>query len=254
LNIIGNKKAAFGIAGALAALLLTAGTAVGVQGYNDETSHRCADAVTAVGQSAAAATAAQDKASTAKALAGDAAGFAKADGSAPLLSGVDAAASDLGALPEVDCSTREQATTLVATTGAVASKAATLSEAAGKLSDHVEAFRAAETKRIAAEKKEADEAAAAKQAEEAAAAAEAPARAAAQVPAAPAQLAPAPLPAGVAPAPVRQAPLPAPAAPLPAPAPAPVRPPTGGWTPPPPGSGPGGPSCTQIGDYVMCTK
>lgn len=248
-----NKKAAFGIAGALVTLLLTAGAAFGVQGYNDETSHRCADAVTAAGPSATTAAAAQEKAAKARAFAVGAAGYTTSDGSAALLSGVDSAASDLGNLTAADCSTREQAAALAATTGTVASKAAVLNDAAVRLSDHVEAFRAAETKRIAAERKAAEEAAAtkkkadneaaaAKQAEEAA---EAAARAAA-LQAARVQMAP--VPAGVVPAPLRQAPAPAPA---PLPAPAPVTPPTGGWTPPPPGQG-GGHGCVQINDYKFC--
>ena len=236
-----NKTAAFGIAGALAALLPAAGAPVGVQGYNDESGHRCKDPATAAGQSAAAAAAAQEKASAARAMA---AGFDKTASSA-VLAGVEAAGAELGTPPAADCSTREQAAALAATTETVAATTAALESAAGKLSDH-EAFRTAKAKRIT-EKKAADEAAAAakkkaddeaaaapaKQPEEAVAA-EATALAAAQIPALPQ------VPASVAPAPVHQALIPAPA---PAPAPAGASGGTGG-----------GGGCTQVGDTVFCTK
>lgn len=269
MKVIGNKKVVVGVAGAAAALLLSAGAAFGIQGYNDETSHRCSDAAAAAGQSAAAAAAAQEKAAAARALAAGAGGFDKADGSAEELAGVEAAGADLGTPPSPDCTTREQAAALSTMTQTVASKAAALDDAAVKLNDHAEAFRAAETQRIAAEKKVADEAAAKKKADEEAAAAkkaddEATAQQAqAAAPAAPAPgdgdapatakvpAAPAPAPAAPAPAPVRQVPLPAPAAPAPAPAPVAPKAPTGGWTPPPAGQG-GFHGCTLLEGRQVC--
>jgi len=126
------------IVGGGAALLLIAGTAIGVQASNVETTQRCAAASSAVQSAAAAAATAVDKANKAQGLAAGTTGYDKTNGAAPLLTGLDKAKQDLGyPASSTGCTTSDQAAALVFSIETAAAKAAALDEATIKLSQHV---------------------------------------------------------------------------------------------------------------------
>lgn len=257
--------------GAAAVCVLTAGTFVGANISNGQTNRLCTDATTSAEKTAETVKASVETADKARDLANGAEGYDQADGAAALLKAMDNATAGLTEVDLAgDCVSREDAKALRDSSKTANAQAGKLDEAAEELNADVSAFQA-EAKRAADDKAAAD-AAAAKSAEEAGnatmgEAAVAEQAAAAQAGAGQAGAGQGPPPAaqpqyaggGTAYAPAPQAPsnyAPAPVAPapyVPAPAPAPVTGgSTGGWTPPPFGSGTGY-GCTQTSSGTFCT-
>lgn len=241
---------------ATAAVLAAAGTAAGVS--TARTGSLCSDAVASVDRASEALSEARSAGAGARSLADGTAAYTADKGATALLLDLDEARHGAAGIElSGQCGNRGDAQSLRNGVGAASEEAESLHQSADRVTSSFAAFQV--KARVAAKEKAAAEAESLRAAEAAAAAVPAlsePVEEPQPAPAVDTSYTPpatVPVDSYVPPAAAPPAAAPYVPAPAPAPVPAPAPAPAPGWTPPPYGSGNGGPVCVGISDTVFCT-